>query len=245
MTERLQPQGSGHRTVRRRTPGGRVGRVRDAGTMPVPPPPSVATPGEPTILGFPAEFADVDDGGEAPVGGAGPGVPASSSGLTVLRRADPVGAGALVLAGAAANVSLLVSWSAGEGAPGLALVRRGVEALRVGWGGVEGGYWQPPVVVLSGGLLVLLGLLLLIRARSPRLVGVLALAVSLTAATALVLLVTVPGMTADRFGPGLWCAVAVPVLGLLGSLKAMLTVPLVTLRTGSAASTGDVAGIGA
>ena len=35
------------------------------------------------------------------------------------------------------------------------------------------------------------------------------------------------GWLADRLGPGLWFAVAVAVLGLLGALKAMLTVPRV------------------
>jgi len=37
------------------------------------------------------------------------------------------------------------------------------------------------------------------------------------------------GWEIDRFGPGMWCAVAVPVLGMLGALKAMLTAPRVTL----------------
>jgi hypothetical protein len=45
----------------------------------------------------------------------------------------------------------------------------------------------------------------------------------------LIVLMAVSGLVDDRFGPGMWCAVAVPVLGLLGALKAMLTVPLVAL----------------
>ena len=49
-----------------------------------------------------------------------------------MRRADPVAAGALVLAGVAANVSLLLSWSPGDGPTGLTLVQRGVEALSSG-----------------------------------------------------------------------------------------------------------------
>jgi hypothetical protein len=83
--------------------------------------------------------------------------------------------------------------------------------------------------VLSGGLLVVLGFLLLVPARTHRLVGVLALAVSLAAATAVVVLLADGGWGPDQFGPGLWCAVAVPILGTLGSLKAMLTAPVVVL----------------
>ena len=89
--------------------------------------------------------------------------------------------------------------------------------------------WQPSVVVLCGGLLVLLGLLLLVPARAHRFVGLLGLIVALAAATAVVLLIVESGLADDRFGPGMWCAVAVPVLGVLGALKAMLTAPRVTL----------------
>jgi hypothetical protein len=123
-------------------------------------------------------------------------------------------------------VSLSLSWWPGDGPTGLSLVQHAVEDVR---SGVDaGGVWQPLVVVLGGGLLVLLGVLLLVPARAHRLVGVLALFVSLAAAAAVVLLVEA-GWGVDRFGPGMWCAVAVPVLGVLGSLKAMLTPPLITL----------------
>jgi hypothetical protein len=90
--------------------------------------------------------------------------------------------------------------------------------------------WQPPVVVLCGGLLVLLGFLLLVPAHAHRAVGVLALVVALAAAAAVVLLIAGTDLADQRFGPGLWCAAAVPVLGVLGALKAMLTAPLVSLR---------------
>jgi hypothetical protein len=193
--------------------------------------------GEPTILGFPAEFADEDDEAAESTREASLGV---STGLTVLRRSDPVGAAALVLAGVAANVSLLLSWAPGEGPTGLSLVQAGVEVLRSGAGGPQGIFWQPPVVVLSGGLLVLLGLLLLVRARTHRLVGVLALLVALGAATAVVLLTVESGLADDRLGPGMWCAVAVPVLGVLGALKAMLTVPVVTLAPDSSTAPDHV-----
>jgi hypothetical protein len=228
MTERAQPTGSGHRTARRRTPLSRSGRARSAPTIPVPPPPprrDALPEGEPTLLGFPAEFPEDDDRDEPPLAHAEPDL--SPPQLVFVRRADPFAAAALVLAGVAANVSLSLSWSPGEGPSGLSLVRRGVEAL--GSGELESGTWQPVVVVLSGGLLVLLGLLLLVPARAHRLVGLLALVVSLAAAAAVVLLIADTGLADDRFGPGMWCAVAVPVLGLLGALKAMLTVPLVRL----------------
>ena len=230
MPERAQPSGSGPRTARRRTPLSRAGRARSAPTIPVPAPPpprDVLTDGEPTLLGFPAEFAGDDDQEEPPPADADPQVRLSPPGLVFVRRADPFAAAALVLAGVAANVSLSLSWSPGEGPSGLSLVQRGVEAL--GSGDLENGTWQPVVVVLSGGLLVVLGLLLLVPAKGHRLVGLLALVVSLAAATAVVLLMTDTGLADDRLGPGMWCAVAVPVLGLLGALKAMLTVPLVAL----------------
>jgi hypothetical protein len=187
----------------------------------------VLTDGEPTILGFPAEEAD-DEGTDEPSPGVAPSdVVLARPELVFVRRADPFGAAALVLAGVAANVSLSLSWSPGEAPSGLSLVRRGVEAL--GAGEASNGLWQPVVIVLSGGLLVVLGLLLLIPARAHRVVGVLALLVSLAAAAAVILLIADSGLADDRFGPGMWCAVAVPVLGMLGALKAMVTAPLVRL----------------
>jgi hypothetical protein len=241
MTERLEPKSPRSRRARRRAPVSRAGRLRDTGAVPVPAPTAVPVEGEPTLLGFPAEFAEEDDAA-AEVAGDDP--LDASRGLTVLKRADPVGAGALVLAGVAANVSLLLSWAPGEGPTGLSLVQGGVEALRSGWAEIQVVLWQPPVVVVSGGLLVLLGLLLLVPARTHRLVGLLALIVSLAAAFAVVVLLVESDLADDRFGPGMWCAVAVPVLGALGSLKAMLTVPLVTLDAYRSPSADDVAGLG-
>jgi hypothetical protein len=227
MTQRLQkPSGSGRRRPRGRTPRSWThGSSRGARTDS-----SVMTPvSEPTILGFPA---DVEDTGATArqVDGAEPEVSAPQEALTVLRRADAVGAGALVLAGVAANVSLLLSWSPGEGPTGLSLVQRGGEALDAGVAeSVRSDVLEPLVVVLSGGLLVLLGFLLLVPARAHRLVGLLALVVALAATAAVLFVVSDVGWRTDRFGPGLWCAVAVPALGLLGALKAMLTAPRVTL----------------
>ncbi|SOE03378.1 hypothetical protein [Blastococcus haudaquaticus] len=202
MTERLQPSGADR-------------------------PVDVGPEGGPTLFGLPAEFPEESDGDRLPAGRT----PSDASPrLAVVKRADVAGAAALVLAGVAANVSLSLSWWPGEGPPGLSLVRQGAEALDAGVDhAVRAVVWQPLAVVACGGLLVLLGFLLLVPARGHRLIGVLALAVSLTAAAAVALLLVDGGLLSVGFGPGMWCAVAVPVLGVLGSLKAMLTAPLVTL----------------
>jgi len=224
MTRLKQPHRSGSRAA-----GGRASRSAPPGPLE-----------EPTILGFPAEIVEhtspagivVDTGApaEAPEDGDAPDGSPSRPALTVLKRPEAFGAGALVLAGIAANVSLSLSWSPGEGPTGLSLVQRGGEALDSGLTEtVRGDVWAPLVVVLSGGILVLLGFLLLVPARAHRAIGLLALVVSLAATTAVLFVVSDVGWQVDRFGPGTWCAVAVPVLGLLGSLKAMLTAPRVTL----------------
>ena len=84
-------------------------------------------------------------------------------------------------------------------------------------------------MVVGGGLLVLLGVALLVPTRAHRLVGVLALLVSLATAAAVLVLFVEADWRFELFGVGTWFAVAVPVLGVLGALKAMLTVPDVTL----------------
>ncbi|MFD2092439.1 hypothetical protein ACFSHS_12750 [Blastococcus deserti] len=203
---------------------------RGGGTIPTIGHLDLETDGGPTLFGLPAEVADDDDRDEPALAATAPGGPPATPGLVVVKRADPIGAVALVLAGVAANASLLLSWWPGQGPSGLSLVRRGAEALDSGVGeAVRSVVWQPLAVVLCGGVLVLLGFLLLVPARAHRFVGVLALAVALVAAAAVVLLLADDGLATDGFGPGLWCAVAVPVLGVLGSLKAMLTAPLVTV----------------
>jgi hypothetical protein len=184
---------------------------------------------ESTLLGFPAELADGDDPAIQPVDDTESDGALSSRGLVVIKRADPVGAAALVLAGVAANVSLLLSWTPSLGPTGLTLVRRGVEALGSRAPGAFGGVSQPVVVIVCGGLLVLLGCLLLVPARAHRFIGVLALIVALVAAVAVIFLMADTDLIDDRLGPGMWCALAVPVLGVLGAVKAMLTAPLVTL----------------
>ena len=230
MPERLPPPGSGSRTARRRTPRPRARGVWGARTIPAATARELAAEREPTLFGLPAEIVPEDDSQELAAAEPVPEAAPLDVGLVVLRRADRIGAAALVLAGVAANVSLSLSWAPGEGPTGLSLVQRGVEGLRASGGAwALDGIWQPFAVVLSGGLLVLFGFLLLIPARAHRLVGVLALVVSLAAATALALLMADGGWGAEQFGPGMWCAVAVPILGALGALKAMLTAPRVTV----------------
>jgi hypothetical protein len=234
MTERLQPQGSRSRTASRRRPRSRSGRIWGAQTIPAAAARELANQSEPTLFGLPAEIVPDDDTGEQLSVAATPGALPSDVALVVHRRADRFAAGALVLAGVAANVSLSLSWAPGDGPSGLFLVRRGVDVLRTSMGAsVPSGTWEPLVVVLCGGILVVLGFGLLIPARAHRLLGVLALVVSLAAALAVVLLMADGGWGADQFGPGMWCAAAVPVLGTIGSLKAMLTAPLVTVAPGS------------
>ncbi|MBB3083789.1 hypothetical protein [Geodermatophilus sabuli] len=212
---------------------------------------------EPTILGFPLESPEDEGTGrlpERPVadappdtgeGGAAAGgeqqsvalaerlpeEPASPGRLVVLRRPEPVGAVALLLAGLAANACLWLPWGQGLDTTGLALAWRGVDALASGSGELSrSGLWQPLAVVLGGAVLFFLGLLLFRRARTHRVVGVLALLVSVAPATGVLVLLADAGWDPARLAVGTWCAVAVPVLGLLGALKAMLTAPRVTIR---------------
>jgi hypothetical protein len=226
MTERVPPEGSDQRTAHRRRPRFAGAPQRDGGTIPNIPPVYLSVEPEPTLLGFPAEFPPVDAGQPSE---AAPAIAPPAPSLAVVKRDDPIAAGTLVLAGAAAGASVLLSWTPGGGPTGLSLLEQGAEALRSSIEAAQRAVWQPSVVVVCGGLLVLLGLLLLIPARTHRLVGVLALIVALAAAAAVVLLISGNALADDRFGAGLWCAVAVPVLGVLGSLKAMLTAPHVRL----------------
>ena len=153
---------------------------------------------------------------------AGRTAPQYSDRPVALRGPDSLGGLLLILAGIAAGISLLLDWLAGDDATGLDLVQDGLDDV---WGSFSDGLWQPLAIILGGGVLFVLGLLLWLPMRTHRFLGVLALLVSL-AVTAGVL---VPLVDADWdlgfFGPGFWCAIAVAVLGLLGSLKALLTGP--------------------
>jgi hypothetical protein len=136
------------------------------------------------------------------------------------RRPESLGGLLLILAGIAAGISLLLDWLADDDISGWGLVRNGFHDLGAIF---DEGLWQPLAIVLGGGVLLVLGALMWLPMRRHRFFGLLALLVS-AAVTAGVL---VPLADADWdlgfSGPGFWCAIAVAVLGLLGSLKALLT----------------------
>jgi hypothetical protein len=141
-----------------------------------------------------------------------------------VRRPDVLAGLLLLLAGAAAAVSLLLRWVDADDASGLDLVRRGFTELGDGLGGlVDTGFWQPPTVVLGGAVLLVLGLLLFLPARRHRLLGLVALLVTAVVAAAVLVPLVQAGFDPGTFRSCFWCAVAVAVLGLLGSLKALLT----------------------
>jgi hypothetical protein len=146
--------------------------------------------------------------------------PVYSAEPVAVRGPDSLGGLLLILAGIAAAISLVLDWVDGGDATGLDLVRDGFEDLDTI---IDTGLWQPMAVVLGGGVLLVLGILMWLPARSHRFLGLLGLIVS----GLIVWAVVVPLNDADWelgfFGPGFWCAIAVAVLGVLGSLKALLT----------------------
>ncbi len=143
-----------------------------------------------------------------------------------VRRADTFASLLLILAGIAAAVSLLLRWLPGSDLTGWGLVQRGFDDLENGFGRlIDTGFWQPMAVVLGGGVLFVLGLLVVLPAKTHRFLGVLALLVSLAAAAGVLVPLADTGWDVDQIDTGFWFAAAVPVLGLLGALKAMFTGP--------------------
>ncbi|MBB3084843.1 hypothetical protein [Geodermatophilus sabuli] len=171
--------------------------------------------------------------GGAPPTAVPPGQPPASSTApqystkpVTVRRPDALAGLLLVLAGVAAGVSLLLRWLSTSELTGLDLVRRGVEGLGRDVAGVfADGMWQPVAVVGGGAVLLVLGILVLLPARSHRFLGVLALLVSLVAFAGVLVPLADAGWERATFDTGFWFAVAVPALGLLGALKAMVTSP--------------------
>src|SRR4051812_26186066 len=153
---------------------------------------------------------------------AGYTAPQYSGRPVAFRGPESLGGLLLILAGVAAGVSLLLDWLADAETTGLDLVQDGLADVGNAF---SDGLWQPLAIILGGGVLFVLGLLLWLPMRTHRFFGVLALLVSL-AVTAGVL---VPLADADwrlsAFAIGFWFGIAVAVLGLLGSLKAILTGP--------------------
>jgi hypothetical protein len=152
--------------------------------------------------------------------------PQYSTQPVAVRRGDTLAALLLILAGIAAGVSLLLSWLPGDDAKGLDILRQGLDSLQNGV--VElfsTGFWQPLAIVLGGGALFVLGLLMLVPANAHRFLGLLALLVSLAATAGVLVPLAAADWQIDRFRVGFFFALAVAGLGLLGSLKALLTGP--------------------
>jgi hypothetical protein len=222
MTERQQqPTWSGEPAA---PPGSLAEQPVDGApgaTVPGIPLQRVVVADEPTLLGFPAEVGE-DDAAPEDVGPVR---------LVSVRRADPVAGILLVLAGSAAAAAVWLPWLEGDAGTGLSLVRRGLEVAGSDIRALgPGGLWQPLAIVLGGGVLLLLGLLMFGPARTHRISGVLALLVASGAAAGVLFRIAAAGWRVDRWGLGLWCAVAVAGLGLLGALKAMLTAPRIRTR---------------
>jgi hypothetical protein len=157
--------------------------------------------------------------------------PDYSNGPLAVRRPDALAALLLVLAGVAAGVSLLLRWLDGSGTTGWDLLRLAWLQRRAGVGEVfRTGMWQPVAVILAGVVLFVLGLLLLVPARTHRALGVLALLVALGGAAAVLVPLSRSGWRLSAFDLGFWFACAVAVLGVLGALKAMLTGPRLGTR---------------
>jgi hypothetical protein len=136
------------------------------------------------------------------------------------RRPDVAAALLLVLAGVAAGIALLLPWLSDRDDSGLELVRRGLDEMgNLG----DTGFWQPLAVVFGGAALLLLGLLMFLPARTHRALGIIALLVTAVAAAGVLVPIAQNNWSLRGFGVGFWFAIAVPVLGLLGSLKAVLT----------------------
>src|SRR3712207_733362 len=138
------------------------------------------------------------------------------------RGPDSLGGLLLILAGIAAAISLPLSWLAERDVSGLDLVKAGFEVPQDIY---DEGLWQPMAVIFGGGVLLILGILMWLPARTHRTLGVLGLVVSVAAAVGILVPLADDGWDFGTYDLGFWFAMAVPVLGLLGSLKAMFTGP--------------------
>jgi hypothetical protein len=148
--------------------------------------------------------------------------PLYSDAPVAFRGPESLGGLLLILAGVAAGISLLLDWLADFESTGLDLVRAGLDDIG---GSFSDGLWQPLAIVLGGGALLLLGLLMWLPLRTHRFLGVLALLVTLAVIAGVLVPLVDAGFDMSFFDTGFWCAIAVAVLGLLGSLKALFTGP--------------------
>jgi hypothetical protein len=158
-------------------------------------------------------------GGSAP---PEPTAPPYSERPVAFRHPEALGGLLLILAGIAAGISLLLDWLDGEDISGYSLVREGFGDL----GGIFGnGLWQPLAIVLGGGVLLLLGIAMWLPLRTHRFLGLLGLLVTAVIIAALLVPLADADWDLGFFAIGFWFGIAVAVLGLLGSLKALLTGP--------------------
>jgi hypothetical protein len=220
--------------------------VRPDQTIPAMPLPRDVDGDEPTILGFPAEeetgTGDLSDGSHPPTEER-PDEPAPESELPLrlvtVRRGDPVAGIALLLSGVAAIGSLWLPWWQDGTATGWVLARRALAVADVDVRALDGtALWEPLVIAICGGFLFLVGVMLFLPERTHRIAGLLSLLIASVATVAAVSAVADAEWSAARFGLGMWSAIAVAALGVLGALKAMLTVPRVTLRLRGRSRTG-------
>jgi hypothetical protein len=201
--------------------------------------PGGASHGQPAYgqpaYGQPA-YGQTGYGPDAGYGYAGDGAspattPEYSSRPVASRRPDGLAALLLVLAGIAAGVSLLLHWVRGNHLTGWGLIRRGVDQFSASVGEVfRSGFWQPLAIVGGGAVLFVLGLLLFVPARTHRFLGLLAFLVALAAGAGALVALSGADWQVRRFDVGFWFGVAVPVLGVLGGLKALLTGPRAARR---------------
>lgn len=137
-----------------------------------------------------------------------------------IRGPESLGGLLLILAGIVAAISLLLDWLADDDISGWSLVRNGFDDL----GGIfDDGLWQPLAVVLGGGVLFVLGVLMWLPMKRHRFLGLLGLLVSAVVTAGVLVPLAEADWDLEFFGPGFWCAIAVAVLGLLGSLKALVS----------------------
>jgi len=165
--------------------------------------------------------------GATAYGGSTPGqpdhtTPRYSDRPVAFKGPESLGGLLLILAGIAAAISLPLSWLSTLDVTGLDLVKAGFDTPDDIY---SDGLWQPMAVIFGGGLLFILGILMWLPARTHRTLGVLGLIVSIAAAVGILVPMADDGWDLATYGIGFWFAVAVPVLGLLGSLKAMFTGP--------------------
>ena len=167
---------------------------------------------------------------ESTAGGAaaypGPGAsgtaPVYSDRPVAFRGPETLGGLLLILAGIAAALSLLFDWLADDDVSGWGLIRRGFGDVGEIF---DNGMWQPVAVILGGGVLFILGFLMWLPMRSHRFLGALGLLVSAVVIAGLLVPLAAEDWDFGAFAIGFYFGIAVGVLGLLGSLKALLTGP--------------------